>query len=518
MDHDQFLDGPSGHDAFLDAPAPAEPSLLQKTAQALTMPIRGFKGLGVGAELLAEKALGKNSSNTLGAPDPKSIGEIADRAAAATKPGYEPKYGERAGAAVGEMAATAPLMAATGGGNMWAQAAKGALATGTYNAVTQAADRGDVHPAGVVFSTVLGGAIPLIAPTFGVIARAIRGGGEVAGTHGTTLERDAVDELIKDPKLLEQYKGTAEAVGEKVKNIQQALVDQLDEAGAALAKAREKIGIGEPFQDSLARVAQEGFQPADPREIAKRFQVLTADEISPAMVQQARKGAFGEAAKEIVKTAAPGKAGMKIAIKLDPATQLRELYGLRSEVDDLINYPAMSADVPKISSVDQGFLKKMRDGINATIEKVPGGKDLRAADSVYSDARSLYDDFQKQISTQGKAEDVIRRILKGGDVEDMIGKKGEILRMLQDVEKKKGVDLVSPMQKELAARSFNTIKAKSWGGVLPAAAGPRGLANFILGTQRAARVPDALSTGFASPELRALMQSAAANSKRAEGR
>ena len=484
----------------------AGPGMGRKILQAVTTPIRGLRAAGVGAELMVRKAFGKNSTNTFGAPDPKSLDEIAERASLATQSGFQPKATERIGAAAGEAVATAPIMAMTGGGGLMGQMLKGALSTGAMTAVMEASERGDVEPVDVVSSAALGGAVPLIAPSLRAVARAIRGSAKVAATSGTTLEREAVDELLNDPQLLEKYRGTAESVGEKVKDIQKALISQHEEAGALLEKARAKVGLHEPFEDALARVQREGFRPTDVKEIVNDFEILSKDQIPPNLLAKAKASAM-DYSKELAKST-----------KAKPATlttnaRLRDLIRLRGQVDDVVSWPTVSADVPKIGSADQHLLKQLRDKINGVIENIPGGKDLRDADEIYSTSRRLYDDFQRAMATEGKAEDLIRRISKGGDLEDLIGSKGQYARLVRQIEKKKGVQLLAPAKKELAARSFRKMEARGTSGIPAESIGPEGVASMLLGADKAARVPDQMSRAF-TPTVSALMQAGASHSMR----
>lgn len=571
----------------------------QKLAQVATAPIRGLRGLGVLAQALVAPGEDRFGEE----PRPKTVGEAFHRAAEAVKPGYQPRAGERLGAAAGEMAATALPMAATGGGGLAAQMLKGALSNAALTTLTEASERGNVEPVDVGVSAALGGTIPIFGPSLKVVARAMRSGSKVAATSGTTLEREAVDELLKNPKLLDEYQGTAAAVGEKVKSIGQALIQQHEEASQVLDKARKAIGFRERFSDSMRRVQKEGFQPANVQEIIEDFQVLAKDKVPVQLFRKERvarvpvftsdaaraqaaaaeqellalvpqKKALGQALneqqsaftalqrqpptrggqkelaqrvagvgqakraydavakriKEIedLQSAARGDAAMEYTehalpaineqqmVELPTKARLRDLVRLREKVDDLIYYPAASADVPKIGSADQAFLKTLRKKINTIIEKIPGGQDLRDADAVYSSSRELYDDFQKSLATDGKAEDIVRRIVMGGDLDDVIGKRGEHIKLIKAIEAKKKVQLLEPAKKEFAARSFRNMEATGYGGIPAAAAGPRGVASFLLGAHQAARVPDALAVPFmpmrpgAGSPFSALLQAAAA--------
>jgi hypothetical protein len=476
----------------------------RKAAEVLATPVRGFRGIGVGAQRLMEG---------------DQLGQALDRAAAATKPGFQPKEGERLGASAGEIAATAPMMVLTGGGGLMAQVLKGALSSGALTAVMEASDRGDVEPIGIATSTALGGAIPLLGPSLRVVARALRGTGRAAATSGTSLAgaKEAVDELAADPRLLEKFKGTAASVGEKVKAIQDALIKQHEEAGAILNKSRAAIGFRESFEDSMNRIQREGFRAPTPSEIIADFQILSKDEIPVEVVRKAQRV---QRTEQVLSSYEPSEGAMEYAkrfveipehttetmVRIPPKARLRDLLRLREKVDDLINFPRVSADVPQIGSADQAFLKQLRGKINNIIEGIPGGKDIREADHIYSESRRLYDDFQKSLATQGKAEDIVRQIVRGGDVDGIVGKRGEYVRLLQAIEKKTKKQLLDPARKEFAAKAINEVQPTGWTGVPASALGPGGLANLLWGLNGVAAVPDAAAMPVESRAIRGLLQ------------
>ncbi len=467
----------------------AGPGFLERNAQAISNMARpalevggtvagGALGAAAGAPLLAGALPAGAAGAGLGFAAGKAGADLLDRTLGVKPPiGGAVDAAKETGKDLLQGAAVAAVPASATGG-AFAQAAKGALTSGTANAVIQATDTGKVKPVGVVYSAALGGAVPLIAPTVGLVSRALRGASKINATAGTSIDRASADVLDEDPALLEKYKGTADAVEQRVVAIQKALIDQHKEAGAILTKARENVGIQEPFEDSLSRVQQEGFQPPKPQEIIKDFKVLS---------------------KQVYR---------------DPNDQLGDLYRLRGKVDDMINYPSISADVPKISSADQAFLKTIRSKINEVIDVIPGGPALRKADDIYSRARTLYDDFQKAMATPGRAEDVIRNVVKGGDVDSIIGKKGEFVDMVREIEKAKGVSLLGPARSELAAKAFNEVKPTGWTGIVPASVGGKGLARSITAANHAGAAMNTAATPMQSPMLQQLMQAASAIPRR----
>lgn len=412
---------------------------LQKTAQVLETPIRGFRGLGVGIQ----KAI---PAIRRGVAEPGELQDALFRAAEATKPGFKPQPGERMGAMVGEAAATAPVFAAAAPASaaLTMKMVGSGLASGTLQAINDASEKGDISIAKTSVSALTGAAIPIIVPTVQMVARSIRSTARTGATAGTTMTREAADEAMKDPKLLKHFEGTADAVGKKVVKIQDTLISQHKRVGEYLNKARQRIGIEEPFEDSLIRVSNEGFKAKPPQELI---------------------GEFWQASATAEKALAKGS-------RANSNKALRDLYKLRENIDDAKNYARGRSDVPTISAKDERFLGEMRNRVNKMIEKLPGGKTLRMADKAYSMSRTLYDDLQKKLATRGKAEEVIQRILKGDDMAEVIGVKGDTLRLLQSLERKTRQSLIEPVRKELLAKNIRGMKAIGYSGIPAETLGP----------------------------------------------
>lgn len=447
---------------------------------------RGGRALGVGLQRAVEGsvATGKNPLSLENLTESMSF----ERGAAAFQPGFVPERGERTGALLGEAAASAPAFAVGGGGGVMAQALKGALTSGTISAIQQAADNGDIEIRDVIYSAVLGGSLPLIAPSIDKIINVVREVARVGAPAGTTLTREAVDALTDDPKLLQKFQGTAESVGEKVIKVQKALVAQHDKISGYLERVRQNIGFREPLSTQLSRVSKEGFQPKSVQDIVQEFQVLKKGHVPVEAIRAARKVKtedrsvmgilLGKTERRI-----PGKI-TKTEMPIPDKLRLRELYRLREAIDDHLTIPQGGGDVPRIGRADQNFLQAVRSQVNSLIETIPGGKTLRMADQAYYLSRKLYDDLQKKLATQGKAEQVIQQILKGGDINEVIGLKGDNLRLLQTLERKTGQKLLEPIQKELAAKSFKEIKPTGYMGAAKLGVigkGPEGGKNLAKG-------------------------------------
>ena len=443
---------------------------LRKLAQVAMFPLRAGRAYGVGAKHLLSG---------------ESPGYAAERFSAAVQPGYKAEPGESLAAFAGETAATIPIMAMTGGSaslGLGAQMARGALSAGTLTALNEASERGDIDILDTGFSATMGGVVPLIGPSLKVVAKAVRGFGRVAATAGTTLKQSTVDVALENPKLLEAYRGTARAVGEKVKYIQETFLDQMDKAGKALAAVRKRAGITEPIGQAIDRIGEQGLKSPPIQEVIGAFKEV-----------QRRVGVLST------------RLGRTPAFK---QALLKDLYQLRKNVDDYIKYPPanVGADVPSISTVEQGTIKAIRRRVNGMIDKVPGGKPLRKADEAYSEAREVYDELQKQLATQGSGEDFVRRLLSGEEVGSILGKRWERLNILQDLEKSSRRKLIGPMRKELAAKDLRDMKATGWSGLIPASIGPQGTQTLLRGTDMAGRAVGAVGELLSSPAVRGAMQ------------
>ena len=99
------------------APAPVgRDNILQSAAQLAHSSVRGIRGLAVGAGRLIDAPRSNYvNANTLGAPEPTSFSQGLEAASAATKPGYKPLPQDVVPAMIGEVAATAPALAAAAG-------------------------------------------------------------------------------------------------------------------------------------------------------------------------------------------------------------------------------------------------------------------------------------------------------------------------------------------------------------------------------------------------------------------
>lgn len=149
------------------------PPLIQKAAQMLTTPIRGFRAMGVGAQRAMQDVSPRAMLPLIGSMTPTDVASIVknapmalDRASAAVKPGFLPQVGERTGSMVGEAAGTAGLMApiaAIAPGSLAIQSGVGAATTGGLSATMDASEEGRFFPKRTAVNAAVGGLLPILA-------------------------------------------------------------------------------------------------------------------------------------------------------------------------------------------------------------------------------------------------------------------------------------------------------------------------------------------------------------------
>lgn len=412
-----------------------QPSMLNKATKAVgeaaLAPVRGIRSLGVMAQKGIEKAIP-------GGNDP-SFEEVIGRGAEATKPGFEPKPGEKIGSFVGEQAAiaglTAPLTAARAGATGLKAAAslavRGGIGSGGLTAVQSMADKGNIDLKGTIKSSVIGAALPIAVPALGFIARLAKGTGKTIATAGSTISREAIDEASQIPLgQLNKYKN----VQQRVEDLQKGVFGALEEAGTELNKARQKLGL--PNLKEVRRAQLEKF----------------GDKLPP--VQDTI-----QAAEEAMQIAAENQYNRASATYLDSA-----LHAL----DHHIEFAGKEG-----RSITQAALKEIRKELKNAINKTPGGDVLQAFEKEYSVVKSAADDLFNAATDEGAAEQLVQRILKGD--ENIVGKSKDLLASLTEIERRTGKKLVDPVKKALAARQVTSAKAQKISGIENLLTSPLGL-------------------------------------------
>lgn len=457
----------------------------QSVSQLATTAQRGMRGLGVGAENIINSIPGNAllPGGNISASDVANIvgatPNALQRAADAVQPGFVPQEGEKIGSFVGETLGAMPLATALTGGIvtppsalLGKQAIFAALRSGgggaALSAIEQASEKGNVDLADVALIGSTGALMPLIVPIGKGLMNVVKATVRNFPSVGTTLSKEAAGELMEDPKLIEKYAGTAKSIGDKVKGLQEGLVNHLKRIGDKLAEARANFNITEPFQDTLTRVANEGFTPKPVQDVMEDF------------INLDRGYKFTEKTKQGLELG--GKQGMELLPKnmkevikenINSLDRISGLYKLRQDVGDLISYPQVRPDLPPVSSRNQSFLtdlyEKINDKVDSMIEsgEAPkGAAMLRLTDKAYSQGRSLYDELQKKLSTEGQAEQVLMRIAKHDNPDEIIGTTGDVVDTIRRLEKATGNKYLDPLRKDFYSRNIKSLKSTPAGGIL----------------------------------------------------
>lgn len=232
---------PLAYEDTLPVEGEKETSALTKVAQAITTPVRGFRGMGVAAQ----RALGESgmadvasipfnptATSRISQSIFKNAGKALERGAEAVKPGFVPEKGERLGAALGETAAVVGLTAGLPmGGTLLRQMLMGGSVAGGQNALMQQAETGKIRKDYVAYNALFGGALPVVPRIFSSIASSaedavpemvLKATGHTKRFLGT---RGKVDRAFQDARVLAKEPGfitpttTPEQLAEKIAQI-----------------------------------------------------------------------------------------------------------------------------------------------------------------------------------------------------------------------------------------------------------------------------------------------------------
>lgn len=444
-------------------------------ANLATLPQRGFRGVGVGLQQAVE-GVPASSLTPFGAVTPEILSRVAsnlpgavERAAEAVRPGFQPEEGERLGALAGETVGSLPLATALGGsseavgaGNVALQIMRNTVGGATLTAINEASEKGDIEVPDVVFSGAVNGLFPLVRPSANVVANFLRKSTEIPVAGTTTLSREAMGELADDPKLLEKYAGDAQAINNKVVNIQKKMVEQFEKIGNRLKQARLKFGITRPLETPVEQVAAEGLPQKDLKEIASDFIDLKRGYRLKKPIEGVDVGIV------------PPKPGRELPKQdINIKERIKGLYELRSQIDqNNVVKNKVGQDVQPIDKQDiEGkYLKNLRGQINNMLDEltpqVEGGSALRITDRAFSQARNLYDEFIKKLADKEKGEQLLLNIYKKGNPDEIIGINSDTVDVLRRLEKRTGEKYIEPLRKEFAAREFRNIKGTGGGNAL----------------------------------------------------
>lgn len=312
LTHEQLKKAVSSAASQIGQQGIAVPKPLEKAAEAITTPIRGFRGLGVGAQRLMSginlPALAIPGST----PTPQNVATMAsnfplalERAAEATKKGYTPTKGERTGALLGETAAitglTAPL-AMLAPQRIAAQAALEGAMGGGVSALSDISETGRFFPKRTASMAALGAGLPLLKTKAAQDTMAKAAG--MAGRIQSGVEQREGARLFKDPGA---FLSPPESV-----------------AGAKLGASRAERGlkkIGQSVKETVSPEATESRKYVE--KISEKYSLSRLGRSEP------------PTSSELLKA----KQSLNKIIEATPLKQREtraELFELKNKVDDVL--------------------------------------------------------------------------------------------------------------------------------------------------------------------------------------
>ncbi len=447
-------DEQSGQETSFEMPSPGEavdkaketyfegfdvPPVVQNVAKVAETGIRAGRALGVAA---GEATRGVGLPSIAGALNPAGMGlalnasqisqmgqnipGAADRAKAAFSPSFVPEDGrESTFADLGEIGATLvqtyPILAA----GSKHPAVTGGLTFGAMEAIKQAAREGRIVPDKVVKEGALAAALPAIIPATQYVSTGVKN--LLKGLFSKTAEvpEKAIDIALDNLKLLDEFSGLGDDVRKGAIEMQEAVIRSRKNAGQVLEKVQKRLGV---WKDPKAPIAKTVEKSADV--LDAEFRQLT-EEVLPAIA--------------------------------DPKAKLKLAYDIRKSFKGLLEAPKPGTTLPPINSEQSKQVMDRINTLNTMIEQY-GGKRLRLAEQGFSSVAKVYDELQTAMSTPGKAEQLLERIFKGENLDDMIGSRKTVMDLLKKLEKKEGANIVDPLFKQFAARSFKSFEPKGFSG------------------------------------------------------
>lgn len=410
------------------------PPFIQKIAQKITTPIRGFRGIGVGTQRLLQ-GISPNFMIPGGTPSIYDVGKMArnapialQRAAIATEPGYQAIPGERIGATLGEAAGyaglTAPL-AAIAPANIPIQSAIGATTGGALSAIGDISEEGKFYPGRTITNAAIGGLLPILASK-NVKNVAAKTAGAL-GRIQSGVEQRFGERLYKSPGAF--YSPSEKAAGEKLgafragKGLKKIVQTAKEIVSPEAAEARKYI-VDIEKQYALSKLGR--AEPPTPSQLLKAKQSINKIiEVTPFKQRETRADLFElkNSISDVLEKSVPGEksASAKYAMsalgakfrKLLPVTKSGDISltrtiglpimepGTLKDLGILGAAPLVAAQSPFLAGAAISTAGGIHKGIESVI-KSPVGRQV---------TQSLLQQVTKTLSTD-KAKEYYREIRK----------------------------------------------------------------------------------------------------------
>ena len=409
---------------------------VQKAAEVLETPIRMGRAAAVGVgEALKGSGLEVAASPVTGLM-PQTVSRIAgnvpgaiDRAGAAMDPNFQPANpNEAIAATIGETGAMAlemlPIMMAVRN-----QAVAGGLSAGTLETIRQAAREGRIEPLEIGKEVGIGAALPMIKPAAEWVTRTsktvLKNLIHIASSKH--IPEKAIDIALDNPKLLEEFTGLGDDIRDKVLTLQKSVQTSRQTAGKLLNETRKEFGIDRPLSRPIKVTT-----PKNPEQLDKDF-------------------------NDVMST---------LPYVTKPGPKVKFIDKMIHEIREALEPPKPGTTLPPISGEVEAQLTDRLKRLQEVLDTFPEGKKLRTAEKAFSETARMYDEIQQKLSNPDSAEQLLLKIYKGADFEDLLGTGKSALDALTKIGKETGTDLVSPIMKELSARSFKQFAPQGISGAL----------------------------------------------------
>lgn len=506
--------------------------------------IRGGRGIGVGSQKILSAAGPAAFLPSGVASDPTAVMRMAgafpealERAAAATQPGYRPRGDERLGALAGEIVFGAPLAFATGGfvppqARLAYKMIGGAISGGTMAALYSKVEEGKIDPNIVAFSSVIGGAIPLIKPLFSYVKNIISGAGDVAassvglrpGTRAVASEmgsaiRDVDGSTVRVMKQVDEIQGTLGELHEAAGNQLNVTRKSLGLPATLAEKGERRFGkrlLEESLEIDPKRVANNpGYaqvkyndQPLIlPKSVVENLKNEMAEKYGEEITSKTPKQVWNEAGRILEELTTGAKKGM------DEKAKLKTLDFLREKIGDYTDYAKSGLSVEPITKQDSAIFNDLLARTNRVIEGTGRlGKRLRQSESLYGRMRDFYDTFQQNFATDEKAARTVLGLLRNELPDDVFGTGQNAIAAIKEVEAKSGKKFMESLRRSLAKKNLNEMRAQGVWSIPAAGFGEEGLPTALRTLDKVGGAIGAIGDATLQPSVRSLAISAGSRS------
>ena len=483
----------------------------QAIGQAITTPIRGVRGLAVGAERLTRGTGLARAALLPGTAQPSQFLQAAqqapqalERAAAAVEPGFTPEdIRERVASDLATAAAvtlfTAPLGGVGATGRL-AQAfkavpqfAKSALLGGSAAAITNAVDQGEIEAIDVGLGAFIGGAaLPLIGGTVALTGRFTR---SLTRLFGSGVLRDVSPASIRAieqtpfKRILQNFtKDPIKVARRSILNVQLKAQGLHQKVSNELNTTRAKIGLGNIIDEDIV-TASPDFTPANANNLVEKFRILTLPTTQRT---------------------------------LNAPALLRELTLLKQNMREFVSFAKSSGalEQAKLSKSAKNLFgnKRILDNsinkIDRIMGDIPGGTEQMIANRKWSLSKKLYENVTKKLADKKTGPNFLKKIILGDNMAEL-ALPGSELNMLRSIERRTGTRFIQDLKTDIAILDADdaTITGRIL-GLVSQTVGAKNTALAVRGGEVTANLAASLSNLIQAPITTQMLSSVLAQGQR----